>query len=150
MCALTPQKTRFEFKVRWTRSKRRKKEKVFTLYILTGKDQWVNLRFAVGQKVTLNTLILCQELHRSFSSILGAGQCCDQPCSSLGQDHLVLGAVTTWFAVATEERASSAVLQVCPQRPQPGCGNRLLSLPSRENHKTQPTLVTVKPPLKHY
>lgn len=62
----------------------------------------------MGQKVTLNTLILCQELHRGFSSIAGARQCCDQPCSSPGWGHLALGAVTTWFAAATEGRASSA------------------------------------------
>lgn len=36
---MIPQKTRFELKFRWTRGKGRKKEKVYILYILTGKDQ---------------------------------------------------------------------------------------------------------------
>lgn len=66
---------KFEFKVKRTRGKCRKKGKVFTLYILAGKDQWVNLRFVVGQKGTLNTL--SQELHRSFSCIPGHSGYCE-------------------------------------------------------------------------
>lgn len=150
MCASTPQKTRSELQVKWTRSMCRKKERVPTLYRQRGRDQEVNLSFGLSQKATLNTLIFCQGLHESFNFSPGVQYCYFQPRASLGRDHLALSAVTTWFAGATKWRDSSAALQVGPRCPRSGCGNRLPLLPSGKNRKTQPALVTVKQPLRHH
>jgi len=125
MCASTPQKTRTELQVKWTRGKSRKKERVPALCRQTGRDQELNPSFGLGQKVALNTLTLYQELHRSFSSSPGVQRYCTQPRASLRRDPLALSAVTTGPAGPTESRASSAALQVGPQHPRSsGCGNR--------------------------
>lgn len=104
MCASIPHKTRSELKVKWNTGKCRKKERVPALYRQTGRNQEIHLSFGLSQKVALNTLTA-----RSSTKVwekTGLRHCCAQSRASLERDHLALGAVTTWLAVATEREPS--------------------------------------------